>query len=84
MTTRRIHHAAHTGVGTGWDLEEFDVLASETTWTPWNGAARPVGIHADAEYHSGSTDKAGAQHWIFFRRLPFGPGQCERCTLRLR
>lgn len=68
----RIHHAAHTGIGSGWDLERW-VFVAETN-------ARPDDVPPDAEYHSGFRDAAGVQHWIYVRKAPFSDGECSRCN----
>lgn len=70
-TYSRERHAAHTGPGTGWDLEKWDVVA------PTLPASPPV--PADAEYHSGYVDRAGVQHWIYVRRAPLSEGTCVWC-----
>lgn len=65
----RIRHAAHTGPGTGWDLDQIIV----------HGETRPAsGIPSGFEYHSGFRDSEG-QHWVYYRRAPFSGGTCERC-----
>jgi hypothetical protein len=74
---RLIKHAGHygreegSGVMRGHDLEQWDV-AAETR--PLN----PAGVPRDAEYHSGYVE-GGVQHWLFTRKAPFSPDECERC-----
>lgn len=66
----RIPHAAHTGNGGGWDLEQIDIQSATRF-----GHNLPPGF----EYHSGYRDHAGNQHWLFVRCAPLSPGRCERC-----
>jgi len=72
ITYRRIPHAAHTGKFSGWDLEEWDVTAEDSS--------RPREVPLDAKYHSGYIDRAGNQHWCFTRRAPLSPSTCEWCV----
>ena len=73
-TYRRVSHAAHTGNGTGWDLEQWDVI--QTSYD----APTPAGIPADAERHHGYVD-GKVQHVVYSRRAPFSPERCASCPV---
>lgn len=71
VTYSREKHAAHTGQGTGWDLERW-IFASPTN-------VRPQGVPVDAEYHVGFLDAANVQHWVYVRRAPLSTERCPFC-----
>lgn len=71
VSYRRIHHAAHTGRGAGWDLEEWTAQVDRRD-------PRPAEIPADAKYHSGFL-RDGVQHSVYVRRAPLGEGPCSQC-----
>lgn len=67
-TIARERHAAHTGPGTGWDLEWIDTTEEQ-----------PVDLlRSGFKLHSGYR-KYGVQHWMYCRRAPLSEGTCERC-----
>ena len=67
----RERHAAHTGLGTGWDLDRWTYAAPTRLPTP-------EGVPADAEYHHGFVE-GGVQHWVYYRKAPLSPGRCATC-----
>jgi hypothetical protein len=77
VTYRRIPHAAHTGHGGGWDLEQWVVAA------PTAAAARQIAgdeLPSDAEYRCGWFGSDGVQTWIFARRAPLSTSiTCTVC-----
>lgn len=76
---RRIPHAAHYAYShpaMGHDLEEWDITDSGTI-VPH----RVDGVPEDAHYSHGYV-RDGVQHWIYTRRAPLSPGQCDRCAER--
>lgn len=71
----RAPHAAHTGDGGGWDLEQWDVTQPVR-------APRPAEVPADAEFHHGYLDTADQPHAVYVRRAPLSAGTtCARCAL---
>lgn len=72
MIYRRAQHAGHYGHGpdSGHDLESWSVAQG------WSDA-RPAGVPADAEKHSGYLAN-GVQHVVYVRRAPL-TGTCKRC-----
>ena len=73
----RIPHAAHTGPGTGWDLEQ--ITLDDTTLDDVNRP--PKYLPGGFTFHSGYRDAENRQHWIYYRKAPLSPGTCERCII---
>lgn len=74
----RERHAAHTGDGTGWDLERIDAVADRRE----DVRDIPRGFTYHSGYRGRSGDGVGYQVWIYYRKAPLSPGTCERCEAR--
>lgn len=68
---QRREHAAHTGPGEGWDLEQWSYPQPERTPSPKD-------VPTNATYHSGAVID-GVQWWTYVRKAPLSPGKCSRC-----
>lgn len=68
-------HAAHTGNGTGWDLERIDAIAERRE----DVRDIPAGFTYHSGYRGLNGDGVGYQVWIYYRHAPLSPGTCDRC-----
>ena len=75
---KRIRHAAHTGNGGGWDIEQWDAIDADDPGGIVETKIRSD-VPRDAEYHSGYVDRQGNQHWLYTRKAPLSEGICACC-----
>jgi hypothetical protein len=68
----RIHHAAHTGDGSGWDLDQWDAAQHFE-------APRPACVPIDATKDRGYIAIGGVHHQVWLRKAPLGAEPCDRC-----